>query len=617
MAKEGWSASTFEVQTAKGGRWLIDMSSPKRSEALQRAEALLNLGKVEGVRVTEMREGWNKEKVVFERVSGVREKALQIDPVPDLQMCSHFSDYYTLPSRLTIGRVLRAYLDRHGLTALELMFNAAHLRALDRMDTFYPSAIQHVAQLQAKNTGHTKMERLDKLTGVFEKVLKRARKADEFDDFVSVLVKHGPDRALAKVMSAVDDKQQDIALYGMLAAHIADCGWAEKLEVAINMAEQANEPRAINLADEVIAEILDGKVAVEELFGGFSTPIQAWKVYMQLVGGRYDNPPRYMSPQIARLNVLFSTHDLPHSRTVLLRRISRGLGGTQTLSKDGRDVDRSSFIGLVRELTEPAGLHGGPDMVEAVVLRAKTLLGENGVDLPIETAIRQALYLMPSQAARLGMLLDLTGSDLGRKHDGLVRQQLLHLLNDLRNIYDLFPSDVQDEARTQGLDSLRKRLGMSALSDEFKDTLSLSLTRLLEGKPLDPEAPSNFKPDPKPQMKNGEMALAKGQVLFHEGEAGEAAYLIVEGSVEVYRMHKGKRQHLATLARGEIVGEMSLIDRQPRMASVCAAEDTQLVCISQKSLQDRLAKLEENDKVLHFLLKTVVRRLRGLARITE
>jgi len=75
MAKEGWSASTFEVQTAKGGRWLIDMSSPKRSEAMQRAEALLNLGKVEGVRVTELREGSNKEKVVFERISGAREKA--------------------------------------------------------------------------------------------------------------------------------------------------------------------------------------------------------------------------------------------------------------------------------------------------------------------------------------------------------------------------------------------------------------------------------------------------------------------------------------------------------------------------------------------------------------
>lgn len=616
MPGKGWSTSTFEVQTAKGNRWLIDMSSSKRSEAMQRAEALLALGKSEGVRVTELREGWNKEKVVFERGVGTREKALTIDPVSEMQMCKRLADYYALPARLTVGRIVRAYLDRHGLTALELMFNAAHLRALDRMETFYPSAIQHVAQLQAKATGHSKMERLDKLSKVFDKMLKRAKSAD-FDGYAACLAEHGPDRAIAEVKAAVDAKNLDTALLGMVAAYIAGGGWADKMEAAIDMAARAVEPRSLALADEVLAEILDGKVAIEELFGGFSTPIQAWKVFTRLVAGRYDAPPRYMSEQIARLNALFVERDLPHTRMVLLKRIARGLGGTQALSKDGREADRASFLGLVRELIEPAGLHGGPHMVEAVVLRAKSLLGEDGGDLPIETAIRQALYLMPSQAARLGVLLDLTGSDLGRKHDGLVRQQLLHLLDDLRTIYDLFPEDVRDVEKVSGLDSLRDRLGMSALSDELKDTLAVSLKKLADGKMLDTEAPSNFKAEPKPQAKGGEMSLVKGQVLFHEGEDGAEAYLIVEGSVEVYRMQGGQKQHLAVLGRGEVVGEMSLIDNQPRMASVCAAEDTQLVCISQKSLQDRLAKLEDNDKVLHFLLKTVVRRLRGLARITE
>lgn len=618
MPKEGWSASTFEVQTAKGSRWLIDMSSPKRSEAMQRAESLLNLGKVDGVRVTEQREGWKKEKVVFERVSGVKEKALQIDPVPDLpQMCMKLADYYALPSRLMIGRVMRAYLDRHGLTALELLFNAAHLRALDRMDTFYPSAIQHMALLQAKATGQTKMERLDKLSTVFDKVLRRARKSDEFDDFAACLAEHGLDRAVAMVEAAFDGKDRTIAHYGMIAAHIADGGWAEKLEAAIDMAESAMEPQSVGLADEVIAEILDGKVAVEELFGGFATPIHAWKTYVQLVGGRYTHPPRYVSPQIERLNGLFATQDLPQSRWVLLKRISRGLGSTAALSKDGRDADRSSFIGLVRELIEPAGLHGGPHMAEAVILRAKTLLSDQGVDLPIETALRQALYLMPSQAVRLGLLLDLTGSNLGCKHDALIRQQLLHLLNDLRSILDLFPADIGDEDRVKGVEGLRSRLGMSALTDDLKDTFSLSIDKLLQGKLLDTQSPSNFKAEAKPQSKGGEMMLTQGQALFNEGEPGEEAYLIVEGSVEVYRTHNRKKQHLATLGRGEIVGEMSLIDNQPRMASVRAAEDCQLVCISQKSLQDRMTKLEENDKVLHFLLKTLVRRLRGLARITE
>ncbi|HEY9164385.1 MAG TPA: hypothetical protein VIN57_07215, partial [Magnetovibrio sp.] len=155
----GWSTSTFEVLTASGSRWLIDMSSTKRSEAMDHAEALLTKGKVEGVRVTEMRDGWSQEKVLLERKLGAGEKPLAIVAVPSAAFCDKLESYYGLPSRLSVARILRGYLDRQGLMAMELMFNAAHLRALDRMDSYFPSAMQHVAQLHAKHTGETKMER--------------------------------------------------------------------------------------------------------------------------------------------------------------------------------------------------------------------------------------------------------------------------------------------------------------------------------------------------------------------------------------------------------------------------------------------------------------------------
>ena len=105
--------------------------------------------------------------------------------------------------------------------------------------------------------------------------------------------------------------------------------------------------------------------------------------------------------------------------------------------------------------------------------------------------------------------------------------------------------------------------------------------------------------------------------MFEEGEQGKEAYLIVDGVIEISRTHNGKTQHLAMLSKGEILGEMSLIDNQPRMASAKAVVATKLMCISEKNLHERLAKLAQNDQVLHFLLKTVVRRLRGLARNTE
>jgi hypothetical protein len=272
-------------------------------------------------------------------------------------------------------------------------------------------------------------------------------------------------------------------------------------------------------------------------------------------------------------------------------------------------------------------------MAQAVVMRAKTLLGEDGGDLPIETAIRQALYLMPSQAGRLGLLLDLAASDLGHKHDGLVRRQLLHLLNELRSIFDLFPSDVQKEDHIRQIDRLRARLANSTLPDEFQSTVSLSFDNLIEGKAEQPPksppieaAPVQSTPtDPMPEQqakglvkgKSDEAFLASGVILFNEEDVGGEAYLVIQGSVEIFRTLGGKKHPLAVVGAGEIIGEMALIDNQPRMASAMALEDTILVCISQENMQQRLNKIAKDDKVMHLLLKTMVRRLRGLARNTE
>lgn len=628
MAQKGWSKSTFEVLANNGKRWVIDMSSPRRDDAMEYAENLLATGKYDGVRVTELRDGWSSERVVFEKTNLGREKPLRIFPEPQAEFCTTLNDYYALPARLTMGRILRAYLDQNSLSMLELLFHAGHLRSLDRMDKFFPSAVQHGAQLQAKLTGQSKMERLDKLQTVFDKVLARARKSDDLAAYAEFLEHNNLDHAIALIERDVSPKQVERTIYGMLANHIEGGGWREKFKRAIVLAETSVDARSVALADELVAEILDGMAAIEELFGGFSTPVDAWKTYVAIISGRFTKAPGYMSPDIVRLNELFNLHPMTATRQVLLRRVSKGLGSTQAFSKDGREKDRSDFVGLLRGLVEPTGLSGGPNMAEAMILRAKTLLGEDGDDLPIDTAIRQALYLMPSQAVRLGVLLDLTSTDLGEKHEVAIRQQLLHLLDALQSIYDLFPEDVDDDERTYGIDALRERLGMSILGEDIKTSLSASLGKMVTDQSQKPQAESEpqSKPQPKSQSEKapspseqteGELALAPGQVLFEEGEEGKAAYLVLDGVLEVSRIISDESRHLATLGRGEIVGEMALIDHQPRMASVKAVSAAKLMCISEKSLSDRMGRLAENDQVLHFLLKTVVRRLRGLARNSE
>ena len=104
-----------------------------------------------------------------------------------------------------------------------------------------------------------------------------------------------------------------------------------------------------------------------------------------------------------------------------------------------------------------------------------------------------------------------------------------------------------------------------------------------------------------------------GELVFEEGEVGESAYLIVSGQVEIFRSSGNNERVLATLGRGEIIGEMSLIDSQPRMASARALEDTKVSIISRISLQQRLDRLEDKDRVLRRLIAVLVNRIRGRA----
>ncbi|PHS79787.1 MAG: hypothetical protein COB59_00325 [Rhodospirillaceae bacterium] len=232
---------------------------------------------------------------------------------------------------------------------------------------------------------------------------------------------------------------------------------------------------------------------------------------------------------------------------------------------------------------------------------------------------------MPSQAGRLGLLLDFAASNLGQKHDNLVRQQLLNLLDKLKSIFDLFPSDVAQKDHITQIEHLRKRLTLSTLPEQFQSTVGQSFDKLLTGGDASPDSakPEEVKPEPEQApaklVKSGkdEAFIKAGGVLFNEGDVGDEAYLVIQGTIEIYRTLGDKKTHLAVVGTGEIIGEMALVDNQPRVASAMALEDTILVCISQKNLQERIAKLAKRDTVMHLLLKTMVRRLRGLARNTE
>jgi CRP/FNR family transcriptional regulator, cyclic AMP receptor protein len=83
-----------------------------------------------------------------------------------------------------------------------------------------------------------------------------------------------------------------------------------------------------------------------------------------------------------------------------------------------------------------------------------------------------------------------------------------------------------------------------------------------------------------------EREYLKGQVIFQAGEKGGAMYIVQAGTVEVYLANEdgGERISLGTVGVGDLFGEFSLLDNEPRSASAQALENTQILIVDQDDL---------------------------------
>ena len=83
--------------------------------------------------------------------------------------------------------------------------------------------------------------------------------------------------------------------------------------------------------------------------------------------------------------------------------------------------------------------------------------------------------------------------------------------------------------------------------------------------------------------------VPRGTTILNEGEIGDSLFVIVEGRVKVFiGDDEGREITLKLLGAGDFFGEMSLIDKQPRSASVSAMENTSLKVLSYQAFYDCL-----------------------------
>ncbi len=76
--------------------------------------------------------------------------------------------------------------------------------------------------------------------------------------------------------------------------------------------------------------------------------------------------------------------------------------------------------------------------------------------------------------------------------------------------------------------------------------------------------------------------LSHGEVLFHQGDPGDAMYIVVNGRLRIVAvLPDSTERELDEIGAGEIVGEFALITGEPRTATVYAIRETHLVRLTQ------------------------------------
>ncbi len=112
------------------------------------------------------------------------------------------------------------------------------------------------------------------------------------------------------------------------------------------------------------------------------------------------------------------------------------------------------------------------------------------------------------------------------------------------------------------------------------------------------------------------MVFRAGEHVFLEGDVGEHAYVIDSGEIRISRKRtSGEELTLAQLKRGELFGELALIDDQTRSASAVAVTDTELMTLDRGTFQSQLQVNPDRCRRLFKILSSRMRSMDELAMV--
>ena len=97
--------------------------------------------------------------------------------------------------------------------------------------------------------------------------------------------------------------------------------------------------------------------------------------------------------------------------------------------------------------------------------------------------------------------------------------------------------------------------------------------------------------------------MKKGEVLAEQGSPGDEFYIVTSGFMEVSIRGKDEARAIVNLGRGQIIGEMSLVDHGPRSATIRAISDHASVQVIRRDQFEKLC--EQNTHIGYIVMKDI------------
>jgi CRP/FNR family transcriptional regulator len=101
----------------------------------------------------------------------------------------------------------------------------------------------------------------------------------------------------------------------------------------------------------------------------------------------------------------------------------------------------------------------------------------------------------------------------------------------------------------------------------------------------------------------------EGDIIFSEGDPGNALYVIQFGHVKIVKHTGGQEVCLATLGPGEIFGEMSMFDQRERSATAIALGEARVLTVDRQKF---FATMSRDPTLTFKILSSMSQRLRQM-----